>query len=149
MQILLRCAKESYNYIIKLLKRNIPLLLEDTEELVRRCEKKAIKTNGEIHKNAFYFGYNRISTDRSKYRTYQETFKYIPADANPDKWGLIKGIVKYIRRTTGVIEVIADPKKENPAHALIVCDPDDKKKKDIASDLSKIFTEVSDKEYRI
>lgn len=54
--------------------------------------------------------------------------QYIPTGANPDKWGLIKGIVKYIRKTTGVIEVKADPKDNNPAHALIVCDPKKEKK---------------------
>lgn len=155
MQILLRCAKKSFN-IIKLLNKNIPLFLDDSEGLVRRCEKKAIRQNGKIHKSVFYSGYNEISTDRSKYRTYQETFQYIPTDTNPNKWGLIEGIVKCIRETTGVIEVKADPKyncpnpkDNNPAHALIICDSRREKRNEIAGSLSEVFQEVPEEKYKL
>ncbi len=154
MQILLRCVKKSFS-IIKRLNKKIPLFLDDSEGLVRRCEKKAIRQNGKIHRSVFYFGYNEISTDRSKYRTYKETFQHIPADANSDKWGLIEGIVKCIRKTTGVIEVKADPKykcpnpkDDNPAHALIVCDPRKEQRNEIAGSLSKVFREVPEEKYR-
>ena len=140
--------KKVVKWLAELFKKSIPLDIEESEELVRRCKKKNIRQNGKIHKNTFYFGYNKISTDRSKYRTYKETFKYIPKKEDLDKWGLIKGIVQYIRKIDGVIEVKADPIKDNLAHALIICNPDKEKRNDIASSLSCVFKEIPDEEYR-
>ena len=106
MKSLLKCVKRSFN-IIKQLSKNISLFLDDSEELVRRCQKKAIKSNGEIHKSAFYFGYHKISVDRFKYRPYEKTLQEIPKTDRVN-WRLIKSIVQYIRPIKGVEEVKAD-----------------------------------------
>ena len=146
MQHLLKCVKRSFN-IIKRLNKNIPLFLDDSEELVRRCQKKAIKSDGKIHKNAFYFGYHRISVDRSKYRSYKKTLQDISETENIDNWRLIKGIVKYIKPVKGVEEVTADPLENNLAHALIICDSSREKRNKIAESLSKVFQKISKEEY--
>jgi len=144
---LLSYVKKSFN-IVKRLSKNIPSFLNDSEELVRRCQKRAIKNNGEVHKNAFYFGYHKISVDRSKYRSYKKTFQGIPKTDSIDNWRLIKGVVQHIKPVKGVEEIKADPLENNPAHALIICDSRKEKRNDIASDLSKIFTKVLDEKYR-
>ena len=148
MQHLLKCVKRSFN-IIKRLNKNIPLFLNDSEELVRRCRKRAIKSDGKIHKNAFYFGYHKISVDRSKYKSYKETLQDIPETETIDNWWLIKGIVKYIKPIKGVEEVKADPRENNPAHALIICDSKKEKKNEIAESLSKVFQKIPKEKYRL
>ena len=148
MQILLKCVKKSFN-IIKRLKENIPLLLDDSEELVRRCPKKSIKSNGQINKNAFYFGYYKISVDRSKYKPYKKILQGIPKTDSLDNWWLIKGIVQYIKPIKGVEEVKADPFENNPAHALIICDSRKEKRNEIARSLSKAFHKIPEEQYRL
>lgn len=146
MQHLLKCVKRSFN-TIKRLKKSIPLFLNDSEELVRRCRKKAIKSNGEVHKNAFYSGYHEISVDRSKYRSYKKTLQKIPKNESVDNWRLIKGIVRCIKPIKGIEEIKADPYKNNPAHALIVCDSKREKRNEIADSLSKAFHKIPEEKY--
>lgn len=146
MQHLLKCVKRSFN-IVKRFNKNIPLFLNNSEELVRRCQKRFIKSDGKIHKNAFYFGYHRISVDRSKYRSYKKTLQDISETENIDNWRLIKGIVKYIKPVKGVEEVTADPLENNSAHALIICDSNREKRNEIAESLSKVFQKISKEEY--
>ena len=147
MKSLLNCVKRSYN-IIKQLSKNIPPFLDDSEELVRRCRKKAIRSNGKIHKSVFFNYYPRISVDRSKYRTYKKTLQDIPKNESIDSWFLIGGIVKQIRPIKGVEAVKADPLLENnPAHALIVCDSRRNKRNEIAGSLSEVFCKIPEENY--
>ena len=143
MQTLLRCVKRSFVNTIKRLKKKIPLILDDSEELVRRCQKKAIKSNGKIHKNAFYFGYHEISVDRSKYRSYKQTLQGRLKTDSIDNWQLIKSIVKHVKPIPGVEEVKASPEKNNPAHALIICDSRREKRNTIAQSLTQVFQKNS------
>ena len=145
MKILLRCVK-SFN-IIKWLNKKIPSLLDDSEDLVRRCQKKSIRNNGKIHQNAFYFGYNKISVDRSKYRHYKKTIQGIPKNQTIGDWRLIKGIVKCIRPIKGVEKIKADPKENNQAHALIICDSRKEKRNEVAKSLSEVFEEIPAEKY--
>ena len=148
MQILLKCVKKSFN-IIQRLKKNIPLLLDDSEELVRRCPEKFIKSNGQINKNAFYFGYHEISVDRFKYSSYKKTLQGIPKTDSLDNWRLIKGIVQYIKPIKGVAEVKADSLENNPAHALIICDSRKEQRNKIADSLSGVFHKIPEEKYRL
>ena len=151
MQILLECVKKSFN-IIKRFKKNIPLFLDDSEELVRRCQKKAIRKNGKIHKSVFFNKYYpNISVDRSRYRSYKKTLQDIPKNKSIDSWRLIGGLVKHIRPIKGVREVKADPlfKNNNPAHALIVCDSNRAERNEIANSLAEVFYKISEKEYKL
>lgn len=150
MKSLLSYVKRNYN-IIKRLSKNIPPFLDDSEELVRRCRKKAIRSNGKIHKSVFFNYYPEISVDRSKYRPYKKTLQDIPKNESIDSWFLIGGIVKQIRPIKGVKEVKADPLplKKNPAHALIICDSKKEKKNDIAVELFKVFKKIPEEKYRL
>lgn len=145
MKSLLRCVKRSFN-IIKQLSKNIPQFLDDSEELVRRCRKRAIRSNGKIHKNVFFNHYPNISVDRSKYRPYKKTLQDIPKNESIDSWFLIGGIVKQIRPIKGV-KIKADPLKNNPAHALIICDSKEKKS-DIAVELFKVLHKIPEEKYQ-
>ena len=151
MQVFLKCVKKSFNiikWLIKRLRKNIPLILDDSEELVRRCQKRAIRSNGKIHKSVFFYHYPEISVDRSKYRPYKQTLQVIPETENTDNWFLIGGIVQNIRPIEGVEEVKANPLENNPAHALIVCDSGTEKRNKIAGSLSEVFQKISEEEYR-
>ena len=149
MKILLKCVKRNFINITKWLRKKIPLILDDSEELVRRCQKKAIKSNGRIHKNAFYFGYHEISVDRSRYRSYKKTLQERPKTDSIDNWRLIKSIVQHIKPIPGVEEVKASPEKNNPAHALIICDSRIEKRKVIAQSLVQVFQKIPEEEYKI
>ena len=147
MKILLKCVKKSFN-IIKWLKKSLPSsLLDDSEELVRRCPKKFIRNNGQINKNAFYFGYPTVSVDRSNYKPYKKTLQDIPKNHSIDSWFLIGGIVEKIRLSKGVKEVKADPIENNPAHALIICNSKREKRNEIADSLSNVFYKIPEKKY--
>lgn len=148
MKFLLKCVKKSLP-LLKLLKRSIPSLIDNSEELVRRCRKKNIRNNGGIHKSSFYFGYHELSVDRSKYRSYKKTLQDIPKNENIDDWRLIQGITQYIKPIKGVEELKANPVKNNPAHALIVCDSRKEKRNEIAESLSKVFTNIPKTKYKI
>ena len=147
MQILLKYVKKSFN-LIKRLKKKIPLILDDSEELVRRCPKKFIKSNGQVNKNAFYFGYHEISVDRLKYSSYKKTLQGIPKTDSLDNWRLIKGIVKCVKLIEGVQTVKADPLENNPAHALIICDSRKEQRNKIANLLSGVFHQIPEEKYR-
>lgn len=148
MQIFLKYVKRSFN-IIRRLSKHIPLTLDDSEELVRRCKKKVIRGNGRIHRNAFYFGYHKISVDRSKYRPYKKTLQEIPGNENINNWRLIKGTVRYIKLISGVEKVVADPTGNNLAHALIICDSNIKKRNEIAESLSAVFQKIPEEQYKV
>ena len=149
MQNFWKCVKRKFN-IIKWPSQNIPEFIADSEELVRRCKKKAIRNNGKINKNAFYYGYHEISVDRSRYRSYEKTLHAIlPED--PNDWCLIKGIVQNIKLVQGVEKIISDPSphENNPAHALIVCTKDLKKRSQIAAALTEKFQKIPKKQYEL
>ena len=148
MQNFWKCVKRKFS-VIKWLNQNIPLFIADSEELVRRCRKKAIRNNGEINKNAFYFGYNKISVDRSKYRSYEKTLQAILAIEDINDWCLIKGIAQKIRSVQGVEKVISNPLENNPAHALIVCISEKKERNQIAAALTEKFQKIPEKQYKV
>lgn len=116
--------------------------MDDSEEIVRRCRTKAVKASGKIHKNAFYFGHPEISVDRSKYRTYRETLSDLKKGEDINKWTLIKALARSARAAPAVLEVKADPAFANPAHALVICEPEPGKKQVAAEGLAAAFEEA-------
>ena len=149
MQNFWKCVRRKFSIkITKRLRWSIPVLIADSEELVRRCRKKSIKKNGKIHHNAFYFGYHEISVDRSKYRSYKNTLQAV-RNGDISDWCLIRGIVQNIKPIPGVKKIISDFLKNNPAHALIVCTKGEKERNRIAKELKEKFQKIPEEQYKL